>query len=832
MSIEPKEHFEIGETSTSDDCVRSDNGARLISNSVCGKCEDSKSTIRVVKEGGLWFFERDGFKSKPMTFDEFIKLDFGEVAKQLKVDPKDVFTAWIGVTSYFNGDLATTIRRGQSDVERELKGLDLFDRLVEIRRSTVKEDDYMVKMALLHMVTAYLTEPANLGVEAPSSEGKTYPIVETARLFPQSDIWYLAGLSPTAIAHEHGVLVDAETREPIEPEILKIQARLREVKDKFERRELREELLKLTSKAAYLVDLENKILIFLDRPHHETLQKLYPILSHDVYEADYKFTDRKAKGPLKTVHVILRGWPIAIFIRTRGESTEDEWIQTVSRFTTVSPSMGERKYRAAIEFKAMLRGTPIQILNPMLGLDEELWARNALEAVKDRLIEIKRKVRAHGNPKASMFWIPFHKFIGRFFPAETGRRMRDADRFLALLQAHAAINVFSRPRLVFADGTEYVIVTREDFEEVCSLFFSEEEVMTILTGLSKAVTDFFRKVVLPVWRDKGTFTVSDLVGVVPKALDKTIGDDTIRRHYLRALKNAGFITSEPDPSDRRREIYRVLVEDVKNTSKYRQLVDAANFSLEMLREAWNELRSMSAETPDFIMCDFNGEKLSIERLYELYFKPEGGDSSKTGEEKTCHIGSGFNADIDQSPNNASFEEKTEELTDAAKSRYLPVSSLNEGVESKPSGEERISKPLSCKMSPDTTKGPSKVDDGSTGEFMVFGDAFPGYVCVWCGEEASKVVKIKDAQEAICDNCLSKFFNKDGIGPKSIEPVISKTRTIFEKCKTPGEEYAEEPVFKKELEREFGGGAQAVFEGLLKRGLLVRLRDGILKWIDR
>lgn len=36
----------------------------------------------------------------------------------------------------------------------------------------------------------------------------------------------------------------------------------------------------------------------------------------------------------------------------------------------------------------------------MLELDRESWAREALEAVKGRLSEIKRKVRVHGNPKA------------------------------------------------------------------------------------------------------------------------------------------------------------------------------------------------------------------------------------------------------------------------------------------------------------------------------------------------------------------------------------------------------------------------------------------------
>ncbi len=650
-----------------DECVHYDGGLCLLSNTACDACEDFESSIRVVKQGGLWFFETDGFKSKPLAFDELLNLSTGEVAGQLKASAKSVFAAWMGVVSYFKGDLVNAIQRGQSDMESELRGLDLFDRLVEIRRSTVKEDDHMVKMASLHMVTAYITEPANLGVESPSSEGKTYPVVEVARLFPQGDIWYLAGLSPTAIAHEHGALVDAETREPLEPKILDVQARLRETKDRDERRRLRQELVQLASKAAYLVDLENKILIFLDRPHPETLKKLYPILSHDVYEADYKFTDRKARGPLKTVHVILRGWPVAIFIRTRGESSEDDWTQTVSRFTTVSPSMGERKYRSAIKFKAMLRGMPIQVLSSILELDKEDWAREALEAVKDRLIEVKRKVRAHGNPKGSMFWIPYHKQIGELFPADVGRRMRDVDRFLALLQAHAALNVFSRPRLVFADGTEYIVVTREDFEEVYPLFFSEEDVMTILTGLSRNVVEFFKKVVIPVWNSRGPFTVGELVDATPKQLGKTLADVTVRTHYLKPLKNAGFITSEPDPEDKRREIYRVLT-DFK-TIKKDILRSDLNFGLETLKEAWDELRRIRSPTPDFIIYDFTGERLTVEQLYEKYFKP----GKPSNEEKTHIVESGVDERIHRSEGQASFEGKIEELQSERKITQLSVS---------------------------------------------------------------------------------------------------------------------------------------------------------------
>jgi len=550
-----------------------------------------------------------------------------------------------------------------------LQGLNLFKTLVEIRQSTVKRDDYMIKQSLLHMTTAFLSEPANLGVEGPSSEGKTYPVVETARLFPDDCVWYLAGLSPTALAHDYGELVDALTRKPLQPKLSQLQFELEILKGdrskeaREKRVQIQNEILKMMKNAAYLINLEGKILLFLDRPHPETLQKLYPILSHDSYEASYKFTDR-AKGPLRTVHVILQGWPVAIFIRTKPEGEADTWQQTISRFTTISPRMDRDKYREAIRLRSAMRGLPQIILSKFLGLDAEEWAKKALEMVRQRLMEIRDRVRAStGCVKANMFWVPFHEKIGNAFPAEIGRRMRDADRFLALIQAHAAINVFARPRCVFPDGSEYIICVFEDFEEVAKLYFSEEEKKSILTGLPRHVVDFFEKAVLPLWREKKSgLTVSELVDVALKNLGKALAENTIRRHYISPLENAGFVTVEPDPEDKRRNRIRVLMEDIGDAEKTCNNVlftDAFNFSLEDLKEAWNKLIKICAHisTPNNTHLtnglprieDWDGSQLSIEDLYNKYFILE---------QDTC-------ARILESENQASSSERTEKKYECA-----------------------------------------------------------------------------------------------------------------------------------------------------------------------
>jgi hypothetical protein len=524
-----------------------------------------------------------------------------------------------------------------------LKGINLYRRLVEIRRETVREDDFMIGMSLLHLISAWLTEPANLGVEAPSSEGKTWPVIETSRLFPPEDVWLLGGLSPTALIHEHGILVDPASREPLAPRISELEGLLAESSDKQEKAKIRGEIASLLAKAAVLVDLDGKILLFLDRPNPETLQKLYPLLSHDAFEISYKFTDKQRSGPLRTIHVILRGWPVAIFIRTRGEYDDDAWTQTISRFTTVSPKMTPTKYREGVRLRALMRGVPGFALQKMLRLDEEGWAQEALRLVRSRLLEIKNGIRAAGgSPRSTMVWIPYYKRIGESFPAELGRRMRDSDRFLALIQAHAALNVFSRPTLRCPDGCEYIIAVRDDYEAAAELYFSEEEELSILTGLPRHVIDFFQKVILPLGQERRqaeeattqaeegnapTMTIRELVEYAPKRLGRAFSDDTIRRRYVHPLVKADLISLEPDPLDARMKIIRILRTSIDIGEREKDgncsiFEKSCNFSLENLKEAWNELKIDGRADPaagSISIRDADGTRLSLEQLHAKYY---------------------------------------------------------------------------------------------------------------------------------------------------------------------------------------------------------------------
>jgi len=176
--------------------------------------------------------------------------------------------------------------------------------LISILGLTIKKDEENKLITFLCELSAY-TEGSqfNISFNAPSSTGKSYIPTEIARLFPEEDVIEIGYCSPTAFFHDVGEYI----------------------KDK----------------GGYLVDLSRKILIFLDQPHTQLLERLRPLLSHDKKEIRLKITDKTQKFGLKTKTVLLRGYPSVIFC-TAGLKIDE---QEATRFLLLSPETNQEKKR-------------------------------------------------------------------------------------------------------------------------------------------------------------------------------------------------------------------------------------------------------------------------------------------------------------------------------------------------------------------------------------------------------------------------------------------------------------------------------------------------------
>jgi hypothetical protein len=155
-------------------------------------------------------------------------------------------------------------------------------------------------------------------------------------------------MSPAALRREKGTLFDKNTGKSLEPEISTIKkamGMLGESKpDKKKKAQLKTKLVKTIERGVNTINLEGKILLFLEAPNKKTLEELRPILSRDTYEISYKYVDKAYQnGPQVTLEARIKGWPVAIYA-TADAPQGNIWKQIRSRFIIVSPTMNLAKY--------------------------------------------------------------------------------------------------------------------------------------------------------------------------------------------------------------------------------------------------------------------------------------------------------------------------------------------------------------------------------------------------------------------------------------------------------------------------------------------------------
>ena len=181
----------------------------------------------------------------------------------------------------------------------------------------VKDDPRLVKQLLRVYFSAYTKNPINMAILAPSSDGKTHATVQVSKIFPEKDFISVGRLSPTALIHQYGMMID-ENGNNIEPKLKELEKLKNTSQNDEEINYAKETIQELLKTAKNLVDLTNKVLLFLDNPSPQTYEVLKPILSHDKEEILYKTT--KGDGSLKVKETIIRGWPATIVCSAKNEA--------------------------------------------------------------------------------------------------------------------------------------------------------------------------------------------------------------------------------------------------------------------------------------------------------------------------------------------------------------------------------------------------------------------------------------------------------------------------------------------------------------------------------
>ena len=201
--------------------------------------------------------------------------------------------------------------------------------------------------------------------------------------------------------------------------------------------------------AIRLVDLQGKIIIFLEAPHRDTWGKLRPILSHDVWETTFKFTDKLYRGGTNVYgYRSYEGWPAVIYTSADAKS-DGIWNQIKSRFLIVSPKMGSDKYKESIKLLGERKGVPKPRSIYNNEKKELNWCKDYILNIRNILKKKLKPFYEFYDPKdVNITWIPYQKQIANGFPKNKGQRMRDFANFIRVLQVSAIFNSFDRPVLV------------------------------------------------------------------------------------------------------------------------------------------------------------------------------------------------------------------------------------------------------------------------------------------------------------------------------------------------------------------------------------------------
>ncbi|HRR39323.1 MAG TPA: toprim domain-containing protein [Candidatus Paceibacterota bacterium] len=377
--------------------------------------------------------------------------------------------------------------------------------LIKILGLTIKKDEENKLITFLCELSAYTENSQfNISFNAPSSTGKSYIPTEVARLFPEEDVIEIGYCSPTAFFHDIG--------------------------------EYQKE------KNGYLVDLSRKILIFLDQPHTQLLERLRPLLSHDKKEINLKITDKTQKFGLKTKNVLLRGYPSVIFCTVGLKIDEQE----ATRFLLLSPEINQEKIREAIHEK-IKKETDADTYQKWLDDNpERKLLKERIRAIKQENI---REIKI-GSPE---------KIEERFFKKNKmlkPRHSRDIGRLISLIKSFALLNLWFREK----DGSA-IVANDDDIEEAFKIWEATSESQEL--NLSPYIFDLYKNVILPLFEEKNQIAATEIVneaGILRQEIiqknyqlnGRLIPDWELRLHIIPMLENAGLIRQEADPNDKRK----------------------------------------------------------------------------------------------------------------------------------------------------------------------------------------------------------------------------------------------------------------------------------------
>jgi hypothetical protein len=364
---------------------------------------------------------------------------------------------------------------------------------------TVKLDDSLVRAVFYCACSTWTFDPINLGISAPTSEGKTYTVIQVLQYFPKTDLKYVGSMSPKVIIRQESTLVNADTLKPIKEDIVTLKKQIKIENDK-RKQALEQQLEELKANARPFIDLRGKIYVFLEPPDPELWKIIKPIMSHDNFVIEHPYVESNTMDGIHVKSIITLGFPTFIFCSARDESRWEQWDEIVSRSVILSPYMSPKKYREANILNAQSIGLPTAIQESLIvSRRESELARKCILYLRE---SITQSVTLYTNCSEDTtdikynnpIWIPYFEILGKTLPADKGTEMRINRRILLLLRIITLTKADQRYQVIFANQT-LTIAAVEDLTE--ALYIMQNS-----TGLPPYKVKFFNEIFYPLYQKK------------------------------------------------------------------------------------------------------------------------------------------------------------------------------------------------------------------------------------------------------------------------------------------------------------------------------------------
>ena len=503
-------------------------------------------------------------------------IDMDNVKNQLLSDQEKKFEEQ---NKFSNNDNCNNTLIDGHDLKSKIWNLGFADFVIRTAKKTVKREDSLIRQIFYTGLSAYSNNPLSIGIKALTSEGKTYVVKEVImKFFPKKDVWIIGSMSPKVIVRQKGKLVDGNTNEPLEPKIRELKKQISLAKNVETKENLQEQLQELLDNSKMVIDLSNKIFVFLEPPHPQTWEILKAILSHDSWEIEHPFVDKTEYLGTQVKRVVTWGWPVCIFCSARDESKWEIWPEIQSRCLITSPNMSIEKYQESNLLTAQTMSLPYDIQQKIIVSDEEIeLAKKCVLYLKHQIFKLSRGEEEYQEPKnnsnsevqsrkkSNPVWIPYGPILGEVLPGEKGTDMRTQQRLFYLLNVIPLAKLDSRQKL-FDGSQELVIANLEDLAEVLHITQN-------ISGIPSYKIKFYREIFLPLIRSKDKKDEKDgkeekIIGVTTKEsadyykekTGKAISTDNLRKTFLVELLNNDYIGELKSELDSRQFIYYPLME--------------------------------------------------------------------------------------------------------------------------------------------------------------------------------------------------------------------------------------------------------------------------------